>query len=149
MIVKKIIGLLAVIFSAGALFSACDDLSKDPTPYPNVLSFPAQGGEQKVMMRSLDGSKLVQGWSINGIINYEDKHLKCVFDTLADRRIRVKAGNLTLTCAADQKTIVVEMAPNTTTKHVHYAIDGNGGKAGFVIICNQSPKDTLTTTPKK
>ena len=44
---KKVIGLLAVILSAGALFSACDDISKDPTPYPSILSFPAQGGEQK------------------------------------------------------------------------------------------------------
>lgn len=145
---KKIIGLLAVILSAGALFSACDDLSKDPTPYPSVLSFPAQGGEQKVIMRSQDGSKLVLGWGIDGIIK-EDKHLKCVFDTLADGRIRVKAESLTLTCAADQKSIVVEMAPNTTTKHIYYTIDGAGGKAGFIMICNQSPKDTLTTTPKK
>ncbi len=145
---KKIIGLLAVVLSPGALFSACDDLSKDPTPYPSVLSFPTQGGEQKVIMRSQDGSKLVQEWGIHGIIK-KDKYLKCVFDTLADGRIRVKAESLTLTCAADQKSIVVEMAPNTTTKHIYYTIDGDGGKAGFAMTCHQSPKDTLTTTPKK
>ena len=156
MIVKKIIGLLAVILSAGALFSACDDISKDPTPYPSILSFPAQGGEQKVIVRSYDGSELVTKWEIYRIIRSEQSEkgikgvdIKCVFDTLSDGRIRVKAESLTLTCAADQKSIVVEMSPNTNSKKLSYVIKASGGMEGFDMNCNQSPKDTLTTTPKK
>ncbi len=120
---KKIIGLLAVIFSASALFSACDDHSKDPDAYPSILSFPAQGGEQKVIVRSVDGSELVTKWEIYRIVKGErseegikESDTKCVFDTLSDGRIRVKAESLTLTCAADQKSIVVEMSPNTSSK---------------------------------
>jgi len=120
---KKIIGLLAVIFSASALFSACDDHSKDPDAYPSILSFPAQGGEQNVIVRSVDGSELVTKWEIYRIVKGErseegikESDTKCVFDTLSDGRIRVKAESLTLTCAADQKSIVVEMSPNTSSK---------------------------------
>lgn len=120
---KKIIGLLAVIFSASALFSACDDHSKDPDAYPSILSFPAQGGEQKVIVRSVVGSELVTKWEIYRIVKGErseegikESDTKCVFDTLSDGRIRVKAESLTLTCAADQKSIVVEMSPNTSSK---------------------------------
>lgn len=153
---KKVIGLLAVIFSASALFSACDDHSKDPDAYPSILSFPAQGGEQKVIVRSVDGSELVTKWEIYRIVRSEhsekgikETDTKCVFDTLSDGRIRVKAESITLTCAADQKSIVVEMAPNTSSKELGYIIKAAGGKEGFGMICNQSPKDTLTTTPKK
>lgn len=153
---KKIIGLLAVMFSAGVLFSACDDLSKEPEAYPGNLSFPAQGGEQKVMVRSADGSELVTKWNIDRIVRYEypEKGIKgidtkCVFDTLSDGRVRVKAESLTLTCAANQKSIVVEMAPNTSSKKLTYIIEGSGPRDGFGIVINQSPKDTLTTSPKQ
>ena len=147
---KKIIGLLAVIFSASALFSACDDHSKDPDAYPSILSFPAQGGEQKVIVRSVDGSELVTKWEIYRIVKGErsEEGIK-ESDTLSDGRIRVKAESLTLTCAADQKSIVVEMSPNTSSKKIFYVIKASGGREGFDMICNQSPKDTLTTTPKK
>ena len=153
---KKVIGLLTVILSAGALFSACDDLSKEPEAYPGNLSFPAQGGEQKVMVRSVDGSELVTKWNIVRIVRYEypEKGIKgidtkCVFDTLSDGRIRVKAESITLTCAANQKSIVVEMSPNTSSKKLAYFIEGFGSRDGFGISINQSPKDTLTTTPQK
>ncbi len=154
---KKVIGLLAVVLSAGVLFSACDPTnSKDPDVYPSILSFPAQGGEQKVTVRSVDGSELVTKWEIYRIVKGERSEkgikgndTKCVFDTLSDGRIRVKAESLTLTCAADQKSIVVEMSPNTSSKKIFYVIKASGGRDGFDMICNQSPKDTLTTTPQK
>lgn len=148
MIVKKIIGLLAVIFSAGVLFSACDKFDDVPEPRPGTLTFAAIGGQQIIKMRSDKGNDIRGQWFLEKIVVPSNDSTKCIYDTLADGRTRIRFADLTLTCLTDKETIIVELGANNTTKKRSFTVHGNS-LLGFGIVINQSPKDTLTTTPKK
>ncbi len=145
---KKVIGLLAVILSAGGIFFACDEFDDVPEPHPGTLTFAASGGQQIIKMRSDKGNDIRGQWFLEKIVVPSNDSTKCIYDTLADGRTRIRFADLTLTCLTDKESIIVELGANNTTKKRSFTVDGNS-RLGFGIVINQSPKDTLTTTPKQ
>lgn len=145
---KKLIGLLAVILSAGGIFFACNEFDDVPEPHPGTITFSAKGGQQIIKMRSDKGNDIRGQWFLETIKSHPDDSIKCIYDTLADGRTRIRLADLTLTSLTDKETIIVELGANNTTKKRSFSVYGHS-RLGFGIAINQSPKDTLTTTPKQ